>query len=293
MKARLIIFDAETYRTFNPQIAAEIRQQALEKRPSSNTRKDLKDLWDTTEARDTRAAEALAKTAVDPMLAEPLCVAYMSIGAGEADQEQPVQLVDMMGVAVTDPLVAQAAGLRTLAQAWDELAGAETVWVGHNIIGFDLPLLYNAWLRNGIEPPTYFPEYTGKFWKGRVFDTMLRTPGKSDFVSLDSACAAMGVAASRECLWQGEVVDGSKVGAMYEAGARDAIAAYCMEDIAPVQRLYSRLTCGDRRNTYDHGGNLAEQLAEIRDAQGLSDAQRLVATYSVLEMSGLMRRAAA
>ena len=68
-KPRLITLDIETYRTRNPVFVDRIQGEALTKRPAQNAAKEVKLDWDTDRARAERANEALAKTAVNVLLA--------------------------------------------------------------------------------------------------------------------------------------------------------------------------------------------------------------------------------
>lgn len=286
-KARILNFDAETYRTMREDIAEAIRAEAIAKRPANNVAKDLKTVWDTADAREERAAKALAKTAVDVTIAEPLCVcfaAYESVDAAPEANAADMMLPDQWQEA-------QREELRLLAEAWSDLTGPDTIWLGHNIIKFDIPLLYNSWLRNGIAPPEHFPQFLYGRWRGRIFDTMARIPSGDGYISLDAACAAFGVPVVAETLWRGAPVDGSRVGEIYEAGDYNVILEYCKRDLPPVFDLYKVLTSDDTRGTYDKTGATWAQVEEIRASEGLSDGQKLLAIYTALELGGVLRRA--
>lgn len=285
--ARLLAFDAETYATFDALARERVAREAALRRPSVNTPRALKLTWDESASRSERAQEAVAKTAVDVLLAEPLCVCF-AVHDGRRAMPVDVSAVSMMDAG--DPLAAQRAGLQELAAYWEEVTSAETIWAGHNIVGFDLPLLLNAWTRNGVAPPTHFPEYLGGRWRGRVFDTMLRVPSKTPFLSLDNACAGLKVPMPAELDWRGECVSGALVGEMYEAGDYEAILEYCAADIPPVVHLYAALTGDDTRRTWDREAKVSTELEEVF-ASETGPGVKLMAVRGVLERAGLIARA--
>jgi len=283
-KARLITFDLETYRTRNPAIMERVRGEAMEKRPAGNTLKELKIEWDTTAAREARAKDALDKTAVDPLLAEVLVCCMRGDGVDIVCGLDPV-FSSMKDRSEQDMMA-------DLASWLDYIAGPRTIWVGHNIEGFDLLILLNRWRRFGITPPKNFPVYIGRRWRGWTFDTMLRCPCKNGlgFVSLDDACEALGLP-GKLVEWKGQPFDGSRVGEAFEAEEFDLIARYCAEDVSLERALYMAMTSGDTWGTYGIEDDLAEQLAEI-DASGQSESIRAIAKLTVLERAGLVPRAA-
>lgn len=285
-KSRLITFDIETYRTRNPAIVEQITQEALEKRPAGNSKKEIKLAWDTEEARDERVREALAKTAVDPAIAE-IIVAGVSIDFECGDDETEIERFDLMQENSKNNRCA----LYELAERLDEAAGPHTIWTGHNIEGFDLPVLLMNWLRAGIEPPEYFPTNAGRFWRGWVYDTMLRFPTSNGFISLDWACRAMGLPSAKGIMWKGEPMTGARVAEAFEAGERELLLNYCANDVAMERDLYLSLTAGDHWGTYGLGDQVALQIADV-EGSDLSDSAKAITIYDIMRKAGLVPRAA-
>ena len=268
--ARFLILDIETYATSNPAARERIRQAAIEKRPPGNCKKEIKLAWDTEQAREERAAEAVAKTALDVLLAEPLCVCY------DVDGE-PVQ-ADMMRNQEDETLAA-------LAQVWNEQAGPGTIWAGHNLEGFDLRILLNRWRAHGIAPPAHFPVFNAGRWRGRVYDTMLRTPSNSgvNMVSLRAVCEAYGLpAAKTNTLWKGEPLDGAQVGAAFEAGEYDLILEYCADDVQVQRDLYMAQTKADTWGTYPREDDLEAAADDIHNSN-LTEAQKQLALAALAD----------
>lgn len=274
-KARVIHFDIETYRTTDPALVESILQEAIEKRPAQNTLKELKTLWDTTEAQEARAAEALSKTALDVTMAEVLVVCAMR-------DEEYILRATSNGEGDEFELLSYAAATLGLH------ADADTIWCGHNIEGFDLPILLNRWRRYRITPPEHFPTYAGR-WRGRVYDTMLRIPTKSGFISLNEACARYDISMAKDTMWNGAPMTGARVAEAYEAGEHQLLRDYCAADVAMVCELYSVMTCGGTRGTYGTPDEVAAKVREIEESH-LSDGLKAMAIVKVLDNAGRIPR---
>lgn len=278
-RARLLVFDVETVGTRNQNVVAQITEEALAKRPASNTKKEIKLQWDTEEARQARVREALEKTAVDPLLAEPIVVCWTAVdGAGFEMASGHTRLFA--------PEHTERA-LEALRADWEHVTDEGTIWVGHNIAGFDLPVLLNAWRRHRISPPSTFPVYVNGRWRGRVWDSMLRTPGKTPFVSLDAVCQAYGLGAAKNVHWQGAPMDGSRVAAAYAEGAEDLLVSYCFADVDAELNLYLAMTGGDAYGTYDDRESVAGAIREVRESE-LSEGAKAVAIVNIMEGAGLV-----
>jgi predicted PolB exonuclease-like 3'-5' exonuclease len=107
--------------------------------------------------------------------------------------------------------------------------------VGHNIIGFDLPFIYQRCLVNNIaaRPPINLGEYNVR----GVFDTMKGWwLGSRNRVGLDDIAWALGIESSKT----GEV-EGSKVFDLYQAGRLEEIREYNLNDVRVTRKVYERL----------------------------------------------------
>jgi hypothetical protein len=280
-KSRLIVLDIETYRTRVPEIVLRIEREAIEKQPAQNVAKAVKDSWDTEASRDRRAKEALSKTALNVLLAEPLCVCWRADGAAS----------DVSTMTQDDGVEEKA--LRLLVETWNEQAGPDTIWVGHNIHNFDLSVLLNRWRRFGIRPPEHFPQFSNGRWYGRTWDTMRRTPCDSGLglVSLKTVCEAYGIEGAKSTFWRGEPIDGARVSDVYEAGEYDLILDYCRQDVVIEEALYLVQTDCDTYSTYDTREEIRQQVAEIQDSN-LRPGEKAMAIQHLLESAGIIPRAA-
>lgn len=107
--------------------------------------------------------------------------------------------------------------------------------VGHNIIGFDLPFIFQRCLVHGLEarPFVNLAEYNVR----GVFDTMHRWwLGAKRFVSLDDVAWALGIESSKTA-----DVEGSKVFDLYQAGKLDQIREYNLNDVRVTRKIYERM----------------------------------------------------
>ena len=107
--------------------------------------------------------------------------------------------------------------------------------VGHNIIGFDLPFIFQRCLVHGIaaRPFVNLSEYTVR----GVFDTMHRWwLGARRHVSLDDIAWALGIESSKT-----DEVEGSKVFELYQAGKLGKIREYNLNDVRLTRKVYERM----------------------------------------------------
>jgi 3'-5' exonuclease len=107
--------------------------------------------------------------------------------------------------------------------------------VGHNLIGFDLPFIFQRCLVNGIaaRPFVNLSDYTVR----GVFDTMHRWwLGARRHVSLDDIAWALGIESSKT-----DEVEGSKVFELYQAGKLGKIREYNLNDVRLTRKVYERM----------------------------------------------------
>lgn len=280
MAAKRLVFDIETYRTRNQAVIDELTAEAINKRPAQNVQKELKLAWDTEQGRRGRVETALAKTSVNVMYAEVLCI------AAAVDSEEAV---------VFDGMSNPEAEMLVKFSDWvDNRTGAETTWIGHNITAFDLPVLLSRYRSLCLFPPMEFPVWTGRRWTGRVFDTMLRTPCENGMgmVSLEKVCRVLGMDSpkSRYALEDGTPLDGSTVGLAYERGEYAAILAYSQADVEVERELYLRLTFGSARDCWECEDRSAEEIEAVRDQEGLSKEEKAWAMLNMLAARGVVSR---
>jgi hypothetical protein len=107
--------------------------------------------------------------------------------------------------------------------------------VGHNIIGFDLPFIFQRCLAHSIKvrPFVNLSDYNVR----GVFDTMHRWwLGARRHVSLDDIAWTLGIESSKTA-----DVEGSKVFDLYQAGKLDLIREYNLNDVRVTRKVYERM----------------------------------------------------
>jgi len=110
--------------------------------------------------------------------------------------------------------------------------------VGHNVIGFDLPFIFQRCLVNDIRfrPFVNLSEFNVR----GVYDTMHRWwLGSRNRVALDDIAWALGIPSSKT-----DEVEGSRVFELYQAGRLAEIREYNLNDVRVTRKVYERLVSG-------------------------------------------------
>ncbi len=113
--------------------------------------------------------------------------------------------------------------------------------IGHNIIGFDLPFIFQRCLANNIAVRPFVD--LSDFHVHAVFDTMRAWwLGGRNRVGLDDIAFALGIASSKTA-----DVEGSRVFELYQAGKLAEIREYNLNDVRVTRKVYERMvTCFGR-----------------------------------------------
>ena len=106
-------------------------------------------------------------------------------------------------------------------------------FVGHNVIGFDLPFLHKRYIINGIKPSAFIP-FNARPYSEFVFDTMTQWAGYGGRISLDRLGRALSIGGKGE-------FNGSMVWDAVQHGEIDRVAAYCAEDVELTREVYRRM----------------------------------------------------
>ena len=114
-------------------------------------------------------------------------------------------------------------------------------WIGHNVLGFDLPFLWKRCVILGIKPPCTIPKES-RHGKGRVYDTMVGWMGSypRQYIKQDTLVAAMGIETEADDTVAD--MDGSMVWDMVQAGRLDEVLKYNKLDVEKVIQMYRRMT---------------------------------------------------
>ena len=117
---------------------------------------------------------------------------------------------------------------------WQLAADCE-LFVGHNILDFDLRFIYQRSVIHQIKPSRDLP--FARFRNAPIFDTMQEwSKWGREHASLDLLSKTFGLPSPKESL------DGSKVYPYYRTGKFAEIANYCKCDVSSVRQVYRWLT---------------------------------------------------
>jgi predicted PolB exonuclease-like 3'-5' exonuclease len=162
-------------------------------------------------------AEIIKKLSLSAATARILCLAY----AIEPEPDSPIEILH--------------GDEAEIIRGFWRLAADCQMFVGHNILDFDLRFIYQRSIIHQIRPSRDIP--FARFRSDPVYDTMHEwSRWGREHVSLDLLARALGIPSPKESL------DGSKVYPYYCAGRLPDICDYCKRDVETVRRVYRRLT---------------------------------------------------
>lgn len=158
----------------------------------------------------------IKRLSLSALNARVLCVGY----ALEPPADAPAQILSGDEAAI-------------LKEFWGLVERAD-LYVGHNVLDFDLKFMVQRSTLHRIKPSRDIP--FARFRNAPVFDTMQEwTRWGREGVSLEALALAMGLASPKDGM------DGSKVYPAFQAGRIEEICAYCRGDVETVRRVYRRL----------------------------------------------------
>ena len=162
-------------------------------------------------------AEIIKRLSLSAATARILCLAY----ALEPPADSPVAVLG--------------GDEREILQSFWKLATETNLFVGHNVLDFDLRFIHQRSIIHQIKPSRELP--FARFRSAPIFDTMHEwSKWGREHVSLDLLARALDIPSPKECL------DGSKVYPYYRAGKLAEICEYCKCDVDTVRQVYRRLT---------------------------------------------------
>lgn len=123
---------------------------------------------------------------------------------------------------------------KTIEEFW-EIAKDVNLFIGHNVIDFDMRFIYQRSVILGVRPSKDLS--FARYRSAPMFDTM-REWGKWAFgqnVGLEHLALALGIPTPKEG------IDGSQVADFYQAGKVKEICDYCMRDVEVTRRIYNKM----------------------------------------------------
>lgn len=223
----LITIDIETLPSSDPEVIAELA--AAIKPPGTIKKQESIDTW-MAENKEAALKEAVHKTGFSGLYGSIACICY-ALDDGE--------------VFSVDCSKGEALMLEQLYSHIVELTSIEThsgmieravTFVGHNLIGFDLPFLKHRSIINRVIPTLSMRKaFDAKPWGNEVADTMLMwSADKEKRVSMDKMCRAFGIPGKGD-------FDGSMVAETWLVDPQKVID-YCADDVRRTREMYKRLT---------------------------------------------------
>jgi predicted PolB exonuclease-like 3'-5' exonuclease len=108
------------------------------------------------------------------------------------------------------------------------------LFIGHNILDFDLPFIYKRSIIHQIKPTLHLP--FRRFQRQPIFDTMWEWSCWRHRIALDDLAQALAIPSPKEL-----GVNGGNVYDLYQQGRHEEIAQYCMRDVLCVRAVFHRL----------------------------------------------------
>lgn len=159
--------------------------------------------------------EYLAATGLDGAFGRIACIAY-------AYDNGPVQTI----------FGAEA----DIINEWWRAARGVDLYVGFNLLDFDLRFIYQRSIILGIKPP-FFISFA-KYRSEPVYDVMWEwSKWGQNKISLDVLCKALSIPSPK-----GGEVEGYTVGKAFAEGKIKQICEYCSRDVEATRAIYKRIT---------------------------------------------------
>jgi len=112
-------------------------------------------------------------------------------------------------------------------------------FVGHNVLEFDFPFIYQRSIILGVKPRSNIS--FARYKDTPVFDTMRQWTlwSYDKTVSLDTLSKVLGFPTSKDKM------DGSEVWSYYKEGKLKEICEYCMKDVELTRQVYKKMVFED------------------------------------------------
>lgn len=230
-----ITIDIETVPDCTGKALAQFQAEALTERAAVSAPSNYKDPVKIAEYIAGKQAEIDAgvhdkvlKTSFDGALGH-ICV----IGVAIDDQEPQAFYVDS-----TEPHKHEADVLKRffeyISATYRPSSQTRPVFVGHNLLEFDLRFIFQRSVVLGIRPPSFIP-FQAKPWDQTVYDTMTAWAGVRDRVKLDKLAKALGFEGKGD-------ISGDMVWPMVASGKISDVAEYCKNDVIQTRNVYRKMT---------------------------------------------------
>jgi len=107
-------------------------------------------------------------------------------------------------------------------------------WIGHNIIGFDLPFFWKRCVINNIKPPFLIPRHARQVGSEYVYDTMREWEGYGGMIGQARLLEALKIPSDQS-------FGGADVWQAWQDGEYDKIRQHNISDVEEVREIYRRM----------------------------------------------------
>ena len=233
-----LYLDIETIPGQSPDVIAQLQADAAEEKSKIKAPGNYKDEAKIAEYVSQKSAEIDAavddrwrKTSFDGALGQ-IVAASIAIG-----NDAPVNIWREDWQSAEEHILREL--FAVISGSFDRSRDIRPVFVGHNIVAFDLRFIFQRSIMLGIKPPQVIP-FNARPWDNHIFDTMTAWAGFGNRVSLDKLCRVFGIPTKGAEI--GDEIDGSKVWDFVQAGRVADVATYCGGDVDRVREIHRRMT---------------------------------------------------
>jgi hypothetical protein len=174
--------------------------------------------------REEKGSEAWRKTSLDGGYGQIFCIGF-------AVDDQPVIVIDVDNYSRE----AEAELLREFWRLLDPLIVSNPVWIGHNVLGFDLPFLWRRSVILGVAPMRPIP-YNAAPWGHEVNDTMIMWCGQRNaYISLDELLSILGIPSD-------DIISGSEVWDVLQGtDGVNLVMQHCYANVSETREAWRRM----------------------------------------------------
>lgn len=123
-------------------------------------------------------------------------------------------------------------------KTWWQIADSADLFIGHNIMDFDLRFIFKRSIINKIKPTARHLNLSfARYRNFPIYDTMREwEKWSASFISLDTLAKALGLESSKD-----GGIDGSRVYDYYLKKKYETIYEYCKRDVELTRKVYKRM----------------------------------------------------
>lgn len=230
MTQPIITLDIETTPSVCPEVHALVSETI--KPPASMKKAETIAAWEANE-KPKAIHEALLKTALDGALGN---IAVIGVAL---NNDEPITFFVDSPEPHEHEVKVLSDFFHFVSEAYTPSSQRAPLFVGHNIVGFDLKFIFQRAVVLGIKPPACIP-FHAKPWDDQVWDNMLRWSGgdRFNFISQDKLSRILGNKGKGD-------IDGSMVYPLVSSGRIAEVAEYCADDVLQARSNYKRMTFAD------------------------------------------------